>query len=910
MTEPTSGAAPEILIVEDSAVEAELLRRSLVRAGYAVSTARNGEDGLQAAHAQRPALVMSDINMPVMNGYQLCRAIKNDDELWSVPLILLTARAEPADIIEAINSGADAYIVKPFAETDLLCRIRSLLDAPIERLQADERRNEMVEYGGRRYVLAASGRQILNLMLSLYENMLNLSRELVAVQTEHSLLNENLDRQVRERTAALRESDEAIRTLFDSVQDGVLLADVKDQRFRMANAAMCRMLGYSRDELLNLRVQDIHREEDMASVAQEFERLAKGETGLARNLPMKRKDGTVFHADVNSGPMIFNAVACLVAVFRDVTERKQAELALQESESKYRLLFEGSRDALLVARPPSWRFTDMNQAALQLFGATSKADFAALGPWDVSPERQPDGHPSSEKGQEIAAMILREGSHLFEWELRRLNGKTFTANVLGTRMEAGGQVFLQATVRDISESKRLEQASTESENRLRTVLESVQAGIVIIDPEVHKIVDVNAFAARMIGAPKESIIGAVCHKFICRSEWGQCPITDLHQTVDSKECVLLTATNESREIIKTVTTVLLGGRSHLLESFIDISERKHQEQALRESEERFKSILENVVEMFFVLDGALRAEYMSPRCLAIYGYSGDEMTARPTLWIKAIHPEDRRAVTRQAVEEARGGARAAHEFRIIRKDGSVRQVRSASNPILGADGKLQRVYGTVMDVTEFESLRSSLKEKEVLLKEIHHRVKNNLQIVISLMRLQSRAFSEERVRAALKDLETRIRAMALVHEHLYHSSDLAKIGFKDYLKGLCEELFRTYRADAGRIALEIDAEAVALDIERAIPCGLIINELLTNAIKYAFPGDRKGVIRIAIRNTPDSGVEIVVSDDGIGMPETLDIRKAKTLGLQLVTTLAENQLKGRFELERAGGTRFRIQFRI
>jgi two-component sensor histidine kinase len=240
----------------------------------------------------------------------------------------------------------------------------------------------------------------------------------------------------------------------------------------------------------------------------------------------------------------------------------------------------------------------------------------------------------------------------------------------------------------------------------------------------------------------------------------------------------------------------------------------------------------------------------------------------------------------------------------------VRWVRSVANPRLGADGNLLKVYGTVTDITEFESLRSSLKDKEVLLKEIHHRVKNNLQIVVSLMRLESRAFSEEKVRAAIKDLETRVRAMALVHEHLYHSSDLAKIGFRDYLKVLCEELFRTYSADGGRIRLEIDAEAVALDIGRAIPCGLIVNELLTNAIKYAFPGNRKGLIRIAIRNISGNEVEIAVSDDGIGLPETLDIRNTQTLGLQLVTTLVENQLKGRVELERADGTRFSIRFEI
>ena len=341
-----------------------------------------------------------------------------------------------------------------------------------------------------------------------------------------------------------------------------------------------------------------------------------------------------------------------------------------------------------------------------------------------------------------------------------------------------------------------------------------------------------------------------------------------------------------------------------------VAERAQAEQALRLSEERFKSIVENVVEMFFIADSSLQPEYLSPRCLEIYGYSGDEMIARPRLWIEAIHPEDRGAVAKYAAELMRSGARSVIEYRVLRKDGAVRWVRIVSNPILGADKKLQRVYGTVTDITEFTSLQSSLREKEVLLKEIHHRVKNNLQIVISLMRLESRAFGLERAGAVLKDLEARVRAMALVHEHLYHSADLAKIGFKDYLKNLCQELFRTYCTDSCGVGLEVDAEAVTLDIERAIPCGLIINELLTNALKYAFPGKRKGAIRVEIRNAPGSEVEIAVSDNGVGIPQTLDIKKVQTLGLQLITTLAENQLKGSVELERQGGTRFTIRFGI
>ncbi|MDP2795131.1 MAG: response regulator, partial [Sulfurisoma sp.] len=212
MTERTE--APEILVVEDSPVEAELLRRALIRAGYAVSVAKNGEEGLQAARARRPALVMSDINMPLMDGYQLCRAIKYDEELWNVPLILLTALSEPEDIIGAINCGADAYIVKPYVEANLLERIRSLLTSPIRRKRTEERRENMVSYGGQRHAVAGGGEQILNLLLSLYENMLNQNRYLAATQTQLNLLNESLEDQVRGRTAELEQTNRALRILF------------------------------------------------------------------------------------------------------------------------------------------------------------------------------------------------------------------------------------------------------------------------------------------------------------------------------------------------------------------------------------------------------------------------------------------------------------------------------------------------------------------------------------------------------------------------------------------------------------------------------------------------------------------------------------------------------------------------
>ena len=201
-TNPT-GAPPEILIVEDSPVEAEMLRRVLVRSGYRVTLATNGEDGLQALREHPCALVISDINMPRMNGYELCHAIKLDEKLWSTPVILLTMLSEPKDIIMALDVGADSYITKPFVETTLLYRIDTLLANPLRRKLADERRKIHVGYGGENYNIAASGEQMANLLLSVYESGLVLNNELTRIQNQLYLLNESLDDQVRKRTEEL-----------------------------------------------------------------------------------------------------------------------------------------------------------------------------------------------------------------------------------------------------------------------------------------------------------------------------------------------------------------------------------------------------------------------------------------------------------------------------------------------------------------------------------------------------------------------------------------------------------------------------------------------------------------------------------------------------------------------------------
>jgi PAS domain S-box-containing protein len=216
-----------------------------------------------------------------------------------------------------------------------------------------------------------------------------------------------------------------------------------------------------------------------------------------------------------------------------------------------------------------------------------------------------------------------------------------------------------------------------------------------------------------------------------------------------------------------------------------------------------------------------------------------------------------------------------------------------------------------------EQIKASLREKEVLLKEIHHRVKNNLQVISSLLSLQSRCIEDQSVLKLFQESQNRVRSMALIHEKLYRSQDLTRINFAEYIRNLATSLLRSYRANSGPVSLKVNANDVSLSIDAAVPCGLIINELVSNSLKYAFPplpsfppdgGDeRGGEIRIEIRSDRDHQVTLIVADNGVGFPKGLDFRHTESLGMQLVNTLT-NQLDGTVELHSNGGTEFKITF--
>jgi len=256
----------------------------------------------------------------------------------------------------------------------------------------------------------------------------------------------------------------------------------------------------------------------------------------------------------------------------------------------------------------------------------------------------------------------------------------------------------------------------------------------------------------------------------------------------------------------------------------------------------------------------------------------------------------------------------AVEYRWQHKDGQYHWASGAIFPIYEETedrqvNKVSMLQVVVQDITERkqaeEQIRASLAEKEILLKEIHHRVKNNLQIISSLLHLQSTQLQNEELVRAFEDSQYRIRSMALIHEELYQSEDLARLDFAAYVRRLTEHLLESFGVEEERVRLSIQVDSVLLTIDKAIPMGLIISELVSNSLKHAFPGDRQCLIAVELRVDGEDPFCLTVGDDGVGFPEGVDYRTTNSLGLRLVNTLV-GQLKANLELADAPGTTFTI----
>ena len=336
--------------------------------------------------------------------------------------------------------------------------------------------------------------------------------------------------------------------------------------------------------------------------------------------------------------------------------------------------------------------------------------------------------------------------------------------------------------------------------------------------------------------------------------------------------------------------------------------------ALRLSEDWLRRVIDAAPTAMVMINPTGRIELVNAQAEIVFGYARDEMLGQPVEMLVperfgAGHPSLRSLFFADPQSRPMGAGR---DLYAMRKDRSEFPVEIGLNPIQTDGGTL--VLSAIVDITDRKQreqrIEAALREKDVLLREIHHRVKNNLQVIDSLLGLQSARITDPNVREMLREGQNRVRSMALIHQTLYQSQDFAEVDFSHFLESLLRTLASSYGVDAERIRLVVEADPVTLPIDTAIPCGLAVNELVSNALKHAFPGQARGQIKTTLQMTSGgTAVEVTVADDGIGIPETLEISTTPTLGLQLVSLLTD-QLHGSLSMRRSGPTQFLITFPI
>ena len=341
----------------------------------------------------------------------------------------------------------------------------------------------------------------------------------------------------------------------------------------------------------------------------------------------------------------------------------------------------------------------------------------------------------------------------------------------------------------------------------------------------------------------------------------------------------------------------------------DITESKRAEKTLQESEKKYRDLAELLPQTIFETDLNGNITFVNHIGHQIFVYTPEELNNGINM-IQILVPEDRARAMKNNQRILNGEQLPFGEFTALKKDGTTFPIIVNTNLIIQED-KIIGLRGILVDITELKDaenkIKASLKDKEVLLREIHHRVKNNMQIISSLLNLQIDYLNDEDAVDVLKESQNRVKSMAMIHEKLYLSTDLTKINFVDYIQSLISNLFYSYNVKKDHIKPILKIEDVNLNIETAIPCGLIITEIISNCLKYAFPNQMKGKIIISLKQVEDK-FELIISDNGIGLPEDININKIKTLGILLVKSLTE-QIDGKISIHRKNGTQFNITFK-
>jgi PAS domain S-box-containing protein len=822
----------KILLVEHYKSEAQKLRSTLEHLGYDVPyIVSTGDEAVKQVLNKSPDLILMNISS---NGEIDCIEVASQIKKFNIPIIYLTIPTENSTIEQTKLTEPYGYIIKPYDSNQLKYTIE----------------------------------------LALYKSTMK---------------------------NKLKESEKRYSELVNNSMVGIYKATMQGD-ITFANNAMVKIFNFE-------SVQDLKRKK--------LYKLYKNPNDWDKFIKKLQDEGSFNHMEVkmvsNNGKTVtillssYMGVNSISGMMIDISVRKKIEEELKEREEKYRNVFNNANDMislnLMQDNGLPGKFIDINEVGIERLGY-SRDEFLNMTPSDIVDK-------DKRSGMSINAQSLKKtGEFEFEIVHKTKTGKKIPVEVNNHIFKLDGQEVALAISRDISERKKAEHALEDSEERFRMLFERSNAVMTLIDPDSGDIIDANPAAIHFYGYSNDKLQTMNIKQINAEHSEKFSQATDIaikhgYNFIIPQKL----ASGEIRTVEVFNSPIEFNGKTILFSIINDITQRKEMEDALRESEEKYRMLFEEdpYFNMILGKDGTILD--VNNTITNIIGLSKEDIIGKNFFEIETINKEDMGEYYSKIKSLLKGEYVEPFESHFMDINGNISYVLIHLKSIMD-NGEILYILAIGGDITQRKiaenEIKSSLVEKNTLLQEIHHRVKNNMQIISSLLNLQIKYVDDGKAVDVLKESQNRVKSMAMIHDKLYMSDDLTLINFVDYIKSLVSNLFYSYNVeDIIKPVLKIDR--VSLNMETAVPCGLIISELVSNSLKYAFPDGRIGEIFVSLKSG-DEYYELIISDNGIGLPKEFDMDNIKTLGLMLVNSLTE-QIDGKISINNDNGTRYTIIFK-
>lgn len=593
----------------------------------------------------------------------------------------------------------------------------------------------------------------------------------------------------------------------------------------------------------------------------------------------------------------------------EIAERARAESFIIDAEEKFRSLVENALVGIYILQDDKYVY--VNPKYEEIFGY-KKGEMLGLNAWDVV-----DDVNMEYVRDNMRRRIEKEIKTIqYTFKAKRKTGETIYVEVKGSTMMYNRKLSIIGTLQDITERIKAEEELRNSRQKLLLHVERTPLAVIEWDMNFN-VAQWNFSAEKVFGWNKNEVIGKNAEIIIP-------PEAKIHVSTIWNELIRKTggerSTNENitkdgkRILCEWYNTPLINdsgeviGVASLVE---DVTERYKAEEMLKLQGEFLRTVIDTDPNFVFAKDWDGKFTLVNKAVAENYNTTAEELIGKSDADFNNNTEEVAHFLNNDREVISQGKAKFIPEEVVTNtKTGETKWYQTIKVPLKSTDGSMQ-VLGVAADITARklaeEITQRSLKEKELLLKEIHHRVKNNLQIIVSLLKLQSKFVFDARDLEIFNKSRSRVETMSLIHEKLYKSQDISQIDIGNYLKDLISHLLKAYSVNSVNTDFEINAENIQVTIDTAIPCGLIVNELINNILKHAFPYGYRGKIQL---NLFRSGENIIleVIDNGIGLPENIELDNNDSLGMQLIDTLVK-QLDGVIEVTRNAGTKFSIEFK-